>query len=100
MRLHWLPLVAPLLLAVPVTHCGSDPAPPAGPTVDCKEYALGGGGARFFAMQPRIDMKTLTTQAEYRAWIDALVNERVTPCLAKDHPNVIAFPEDVALPAS
>ncbi|HEX7601160.1 MAG TPA: nitrilase-related carbon-nitrogen hydrolase, partial [Polyangiaceae bacterium] len=100
MRLHWLPLVAPLLLAVPVTHCGSDPAPPAGPTVDCREYALGGGGARFFAMQPRIDMKTLTTQAEYRAWIDALVNERVTPCLAKDHPNVIAFPEDVALPAS
>ena len=67
----------------------------------CAAYAFSPNAAvRVFAIQPKLDLPTLTSYDAYRAHLVDLVETQVRPCLATDRPNVIVFPEEMGLPAA
>jgi len=94
-----LPLTL-VLCATATPSCGDAPKPD--PSAVCKAYATDDAatGARFFVMQPKVDVSTILTYADYRTWVEGLVDARVTSCLAKTKPNVIVFPEETSLVAT
>ena len=90
-----------LLCSIVAPSCSDAPTPP-DPTAVCKAYATDDAatGARIFVMQPKVDVSTMLTYADYRSWVEGLVDKQVTPCLAKTKPNVITFPEETSLVAT
>lgn len=67
----------------------------------CGAYAFeGSGAARVFAVQPRIAPEHFVSREAYRGHLAGLIEKNVKPCLAEDRPNLIAFPEDIGLPAT
>ncbi|UQA61850.1 hypothetical protein [Polyangium aurulentum] len=94
----------PPLLALPLLvllGCGTPDPAPEKPTNPCAAYALDNTeGARVFAVQPRVALEHFESYATYRAHLAGIVDTKIKPCLAKDKPNVIVFPEDTGLPAA
>jgi predicted amidohydrolase len=102
MRRLLLVFVACCALALAPACSDGSPQPPPDPTAVCKSYVLddAASGARFFVLQPKVDVASTLTYDDYRAWIEGLVDTQVTPCLSKTKPNVIAFPEETSLVAT
>jgi glycerophosphoryl diester phosphodiesterase len=52
---------------------------------------------RVFAMQPKQELRHVTSYASFRTKIECLIRRYVKPRLARDRPNVVAFNEDIGL---
>ena len=81
--------------------CTDDPfLSPGGPAV-CGSYAFRDeASARVFAVQPRMDPENFGSVEAYKKDLKGLVDQNIKPCLAEGRPNLIAFPEDIGLPAA
>lgn len=76
-------------------------APPTPVAATCPLKVAGTGSTvRVFAAGNRQDVVKHTTYAEFCESIDRVMREQVAPCLAKDKPNFVVWPEDAILSAA
>jgi len=66
----------------------------------CPTTSPEGAAARVFAIQPRISPEHFVSYAAYQNHLVELARSQVAPCLAKDRPNIVVFPENTGLPAA
>ncbi len=67
----------------------------------CAAYAFSDQAAlRVFSVQPRISPEHFESYDAYRRHLEGLVEEHITPCLARDRQNLIVFPENMGLEAA
>jgi len=111
-----LALLLPLLLVEACSSDGQEPAPapvpnacaafrktaPPTPVAAACKLPIGGKGGtvRVFAAGNRQDVVKHATYAEFCESIDRVMREQVAPCLAKDKPNFVVWPEDAILSAA
>lgn len=66
----------------------------------CPAASTDGTSARVFAIQPKISPEHYVSYAAYQNQLVELARTQVAPCLAKDRPNIIVFPENTGLTAA
>ncbi len=55
------------------------------------------GAPRVFAMQPKQELRHVTSYESFRIKIECMIREQVVPQMASERPNVVAFNEDIGL---
>ncbi len=111
-------LVLPLLAFGDTTACSSEhdeppvdvpnacaafrkTAPPTPVATTCPLKVSGTGSTvRVFAAGYRQDVVKNATYADYCEAVDRVMREQIAPCLAKDKPNFVVWPEDAILSAA
>jgi predicted amidohydrolase len=93
-------LAALAALATSALACAGDEDPPVAPEVCGRHAFQEGASARVFAVQPKISPAHFESLDAYRGHLKGLVDKNIKPCLSADRANLIAFPEDIGLPAA
>lgn len=75
-------------------------APPTPVSTTCKLPVSGSGNVRVFAAGNRQDIAKNNTYEAFCESIDRVMREQIAPCLAKDKPNLVVWPEDAILAAA